>query len=157
MDNESVNQLYKSQSNRVISGVCVGIAEYYHTSPLVIRLLFILLALSNGIGAAVYFVLALLLPSKSEIIEESEIEFFENITSGTYVPEELAEVAPDPGFFDDLIIKENIMAFIIILFGLIILQIDVEPWALIPEPIRIPIIVVLIGFSFIVKSLHITK
>ena len=156
MSDETVTQLYKSQKDRIISGVAAGLAVYFHTSPGVIRLLFVLLALANGIGAVLYFVLALLLPSESEVIEEAEIEFFEHIVDGDYVPE--SEVTPEElGFFDDLVVKENILAFITILFGLIILQIDVEPWALIPEQIRIPIIVVLVGFAFIVKSLHITK
>lgn len=156
MQDETVTQLYKSQKDRVISGVAAGLATYFHTTPGVIRLLFVLLALANGIGAVIYFVLALLLPSESEVIEEAEIEFFEHIVDGDYVPE-TEVVQEENGFFDDLVSKENILAFITILFGLIILQIDVEPWALIPEQIRIPIIVVLIGFAFIVKSLHITK
>lgn len=34
-----VKRLYKSRRNKMVSGVCGGIAEYFNTDPTVIRLL----------------------------------------------------------------------------------------------------------------------
>ncbi len=157
MSDEIGLQLYKSQKNKVISGVSAGIADYLDVSPFLIRILFLLLTLANGIGAAIYFGLALLLPSESEVIEAAEIDFFEHITDGDYVPPAPENVNGKSSMIDEVIGKENILSFVIIFLGLIILQLDIHPWSLIPEVIRIPIIVILVGFSLIVKSLHISN
>ena len=53
-----LNGLYKSGKNKVLFGVCGGIAEHFKIDSLLIRLLFIFVP---G-GAAVYIILALLLP-----------------------------------------------------------------------------------------------
>ena len=53
-----LNGLCKSSRNKVLFGVCGGIAEHFRIDSLIIRLIFILVP---G-GAAVYVILALLLP-----------------------------------------------------------------------------------------------
>ena len=44
-------KLYRSRSNRMLAGVCGGLAEYANTDPTVMRVLFVLLAFATG-GAA---------------------------------------------------------------------------------------------------------
>ncbi len=55
-------RLSKSRTNRVIDGVCGGLAEYLGIDPLLVRLGFIILALLNGIGVLVYILLMIVLP-----------------------------------------------------------------------------------------------
>lgn len=57
--------LCKSQNNRVISGVCGGIAEYFGWSAMIVRLFFIF----SGIGILPYIILAMVMPySKSPLL-----------------------------------------------------------------------------------------
>ena len=55
-------RLTRSQSDRMFFGVAGGIGEYLNIDPVLIRLVFVLLTLSNGGGLLVYILLALLMP-----------------------------------------------------------------------------------------------
>lgn len=46
-------RLYRSSKDRIIGGVCGGIAEYFNTDPTIVRLLFVLLLLAS-FGTAVF-------------------------------------------------------------------------------------------------------
>lgn len=46
-------KLYKSRDNRMISGVCAGIAEYFNMDPTIIRLAWVLFSLLGYIIAAI--------------------------------------------------------------------------------------------------------
>jgi len=52
-------KLSKSWNNKVICGVCGGIAEYFNIDPLIIRLIFLF---TSGGTAIVYIILAIMLP-----------------------------------------------------------------------------------------------
>ncbi len=51
-------------SNRVLGGVCSGLAESLHVDPLWIRLAFVVLALIQGGGILVYLVLWIVMPER---------------------------------------------------------------------------------------------
>ena len=55
-------RLYRSGNERVLGGVCGGVAEYYKLDPTVIRILFILLTLVYGLGIVLYVALWLVMP-----------------------------------------------------------------------------------------------
>lgn len=57
-------RLYKSRTDRKISGVCAGIAEYFDLDPTFIRLLFIVLVFGLGTGLLAYFICALVMPEE---------------------------------------------------------------------------------------------
>lgn len=56
-------KLYKSNSNKVIAGVCGGLAEYFDFDASVIRILWALSVLMFGTGILVYIVCALVIPN----------------------------------------------------------------------------------------------
>jgi phage shock protein C len=52
-----------SRQNGLFLGVCGGLAARFGISPLIVRILFLLLLLPGGVpGVLLYFVLALLMP-----------------------------------------------------------------------------------------------
>lgn len=55
-------RLMRSRKERMIAGVCGGLAEYFHMDPTIVRVIFVLAALVNGIGLIVYLVLWLVMP-----------------------------------------------------------------------------------------------
>ncbi|MFL0245682.1 PspC domain-containing protein [Candidatus Clostridium stratigraminis] len=59
-------RLYKSNSNKVIAGVCGGLAEYFDIDPTIVRLGFVLFVLLGGSGILGYLICALVIPSKIE-------------------------------------------------------------------------------------------
>ena len=56
--NRGYRMLYKSESNRVIAGVCGGISEHFGWNATFVRLFF----LFSGIGLFTYIVLAIVIP-----------------------------------------------------------------------------------------------
>lgn len=62
-------KLYRNTSNKMIAGVCSGLAEYIGIDPTVVRLIWALIGLT-GAGILAYLVAALIIPEKpSNIID----------------------------------------------------------------------------------------
>jgi len=57
-------QLARSDSDRVISGVCGALANYFNMDSTLMRLIVILLALMGGIGLMTYLYAWMILPKK---------------------------------------------------------------------------------------------
>lgn len=55
-------KLYKSNQNKMIDGVCGGIAEYFGIDPTVVRLLWALFSLMGGCGILAYIIAAIIIP-----------------------------------------------------------------------------------------------
>jgi phage shock protein C len=57
-------QLYRSQKNKVIAGVCGGIAEHLDVDPVLVRLVYILLTFGTGLGPGliVYIIAWIIIP-----------------------------------------------------------------------------------------------
>ena len=58
------DRLYKSNQNKIIDGVCAGIAEYFGIDSLIMRLAFVALILGWGSGLLLYLLLWVLAPKK---------------------------------------------------------------------------------------------
>ena len=54
--------IHRSRNEKMIAGVCGGLAEWLDLDPSIVRLIFILMALTFGHGILVYLVLALVMP-----------------------------------------------------------------------------------------------
>ncbi|ACI18780.1 PspC domain-containing protein [Dictyoglomus thermophilum] len=70
-------RLYRSKKNRVILGVCGGIAEYLNIDPTIVRLIFIFLFIPFHFALIIaYFLSALVIPEEPEDLEKKD----DNIT-----------------------------------------------------------------------------
>lgn len=58
---ETPKKLYRSK-NKWIAGVCGGIAEYFNVDPLIVRIIWLVLALGYGVGILAYIIAWLLIP-----------------------------------------------------------------------------------------------
>ena len=59
----SRQRLYRSRSERMLFGVCGGLATYFDLDPTLVRLVFCVAdALATGIGLIVYIVMAIITP-----------------------------------------------------------------------------------------------
>ena len=59
-------RLYKSRDNRMLSGVCGGIAEYFDIDPTLVRLGWVLFCALGGSGILVYIIAAVIMPEQPE-------------------------------------------------------------------------------------------
>jgi phage shock protein C len=57
-------KLYRSKKNRMLGGVCGGIAEYLDTDPTLIRILWVLGSLLWGAGILAYILCWIIIPEK---------------------------------------------------------------------------------------------
>ncbi len=55
-------RLYKSRQNRMIGGVCGGVAEYFDIDPSIVRILWVLSIFLGGAGVLLYIVAMIVVP-----------------------------------------------------------------------------------------------
>ena len=58
-------KLYRNTSNKMLAGVCSGLAEYINIAPTVIRLIWALIGLT-GAGILAYLIAAIVIPEKPD-------------------------------------------------------------------------------------------
>ncbi len=57
-----VKRLHRSKDNKIIGGVCGGIAEYLNVDPVIIRILWIVMIFIGGTGILFYLIAWILMP-----------------------------------------------------------------------------------------------
>lgn len=55
-------RLYKSNENKMIDGVCGGLAEYFDIDPTLVRLGWVLFCALGGSGFLAYIIAAIIIP-----------------------------------------------------------------------------------------------
>lgn len=61
---EPVKRLYRSKNDRMIAGVCGGIAQYFHIDPTLVRLLAVVGLLLAGGTFWAYIIMAIVIPTE---------------------------------------------------------------------------------------------
>lgn len=56
------HRLYRSRTNRMVSGVCGGLGEYLGLDPTWIRLAFLAFTLAGGAGILIYILMLIIVP-----------------------------------------------------------------------------------------------
>lgn len=136
-------RLYRSNDEKMIAGVCGGIAEYFNVDPVWIRLIAILLIFLNGIGILAYIILWILVPenpnqkTKKTIVEMRVDEFKESIKNND-------KKSNSSGYL--------IIGIILILIGLLFLYRNF--WGFwFPGEWIWPLLIVAVGIVLVVRSL----
>ncbi|OAA31028.1 hypothetical protein AT15_08620 [Kosmotoga arenicorallina S304] len=103
-----MKKLYKSRKNKVIDGVCGGLAEYLEIDATVVRLLWALTTFIWGAGILLYILAMIIVPR--EPIEEETKEIFE---------EKGQKISEKPLHNEN--IGKILIAFVVIIIGLFLL------------------------------------
>ena len=61
-----MKKLYKSNNNKMIAGVCGGVAEYFGWDPTIVRLVWAALAIGGGGGLLAYIIAAVIMPEEGK-------------------------------------------------------------------------------------------
>ena len=85
----SETRLTRSNNDRVIAGVCGGLAAYLDIDSVLVRLAFVILLFASGIGIPIYVILWIVMPeqdsdisSDAEVIQKNLGEMGETVHSG---------------------------------------------------------------------------
>lgn len=150
-------RLYRSSSNRMIAGVCGGLAEYFDMDPTVVRLIAVLTLFIGFFPSVIaYIVLAIVVPAQDstttrpeEMVKENVREMKQTATEigkeiqSTFTEEKPQEArSPSPGNRGTWTI-----GIIIIVIGIVLLittLIDVWRWWVVG-----PVILIIIGLLLI--------
>ena len=82
-------KLYRNPKDKMLTGVCSGLAAYTNTDPVVWRLLFVLLVMVYGVGIITYIMLAIVVP------EARTPEQLLQMEGKDVTPQNLADVVVD--------------------------------------------------------------
>lgn len=74
-------KLRKSNKNKMVAGVCGGVAEYFNIDPTIVRLIFVILGLLRGSGLLIYIIAAIVMPSAVENFETATDDEVNNLKS----------------------------------------------------------------------------
>lgn len=67
-----MKKLYRSENNRVLCGVCGGIAEYFGIDATLVRIGFIIFSLACGSGVLAYLAASVIMPYRKTAVSETE-------------------------------------------------------------------------------------
>ena len=69
----SDKRLVRNTHDEMVGGVCSGIANYLNIDPVIVRLVFVLLALGGGHGILAYHILWVLMPTDEEPVAKANV------------------------------------------------------------------------------------
>ncbi len=67
MTTPSYRKLYRSNKEKVLGGVCGGLAEYFNIDPTIVRLAFVALSIWGGSGLLLYLIMWIVVPEEPSI------------------------------------------------------------------------------------------
>ncbi|MDX1535819.1 MAG: PspC domain-containing protein [Candidatus Spechtbacterales bacterium] len=154
---KSSKKLYRSRMDKMVAGVAGGIGEYFNIDPVLIRLLFVLLALAEGAGVLLYIILIFIVP-KAPITENASAEEEEE-KSGDPVDEVVADVKEGvqetvkkmKDNSDVMFSEKRVLGFGVIIIGIIVLLSETFPVILLGQEIIWAILIILLGLFIIFK------
>lgn len=74
VEHESVKKLYRNPDDRVLGGVSSGLANYFKTDSIVLRIAFIIFTVAGGAGVLAYIVLWIITPKANSITDKMQMK-----------------------------------------------------------------------------------
>jgi phage shock protein C len=155
-------KLYRSRHDRILAGVCGGLAEYFQIDPVLVRLVFAVLALGGGTGILLYIILAVIIPLEpGEGVSGIKKEKLEGLAREVQsrvkeLAHEIKESIPEKKEASEEKRRDgrgrNILGLIIVAFGLILLIENIIPVRIFRADIFWPIVVVAVGLYLVFRS-----
>jgi|Deesub1362A_J573_1020465.scaffolds.fasta_scaffold00274_48 phage shock protein C len=160
-----MEKLQRSRKDKIIAGVCGGLAKYFGVDSTLIRLIFIVGAFLKGITILIYLVLAIIMPEEDaeevrKVREVGEVRGAgrveeKEVVSGV-VDSESPEVsegskAPENKEEEQLEGRKKLLAYALILIGVLFFVKDIIPFWLSDSQL-FAVILILIGIGLLVSK-----
>lgn len=114
--NES--RLTRNESDRMIAGICGGIAAYMELDSVLVRALFVLLLFASGIGFPIYMILWLIMPTDATVSESGNSVIQKNIDDLSQTISKSVNNTGNPGTIGGLLILFGVF-FLLRQFGIV--------------------------------------
>ena len=157
------SRLERSETNRVLAGVCGGIAEYLAVDATVVRVVFVVTALVTfGLGVLLYIVLLILMPQPGQpapFIKPSVSGTAADTTArleGDSAATQQTTVAPVDPAVREAEAERRRMAFgyVLIALGVVFLLGNVGAFRFVQWNVVWPIVLIGIGVLFLVQRVR---
>jgi phage shock protein PspC (stress-responsive transcriptional regulator) len=130
-------RLYRSRDDRLIFGVCGGLAKYFDIDPVIVRIITIVVALATGVGILAYIGMAIVVPLENSQVKEPKDVVKENVEeikqTATQLGEELRSTFERKEGAPEETAKDrhrgyNILGIILVVIGVIFLLNSLFSW-----------------------------
>lgn len=138
-------QLTRSSSDKMIGGVCGGLAAYLGIDSTLVRIAFALLGLASGIGVPLYLVLLLIIPQEENAGEPMSKVIQDNLDDLGEVFNSTMERARDNSS------GRNIFAFLLIGLGVYFL---LTQFGFLTKGLFWPILLIILGGALVSRWLQ---
>ncbi len=148
---EETKKLQRSRTDKILFGVCGGLSRHFNIDATLVRVIFILLTLSNGIGTVLYLALAIIVPKEPG--EDTPVDRREKIRDFAHeVGQKTKEMAREVSHNDWFIDSRNIFGLVVVIVGLMLLANQFFPYRFWPDWSLIwPVAIILLGLYIISK------
>jgi phage shock protein PspC (stress-responsive transcriptional regulator) len=86
-------RLTRSETDRMVAGVCSGLGEHFGLDPTLVRIVFVLLAVFGGSGVVLYLALWLIVPRTSRVDAAPRDIVRDSVDEGRGLAQDGAEAA----------------------------------------------------------------
>ena len=69
----SYHRMFRDPDNRIIGGVCSGLAAYWRVDPTIVRIIFVILSVFGMAGVLIYLILWIILPEATTVAQKLEM------------------------------------------------------------------------------------
>ena len=154
-------RLYRSRSDRMIWGVCGGLAKYFDLDPIIIRIITVLLIFASGVGILAYIILAIVVPLESSEAAEPKGVIKENVEEMKATASQLGDEIRATFVSEEGTTKEtakarsrtrNVLGIILIVIGILFLLANFNLMWWLRWTYLWPLVVVAIGLLIIVSA-----
>ena len=153
-------RLYRSKSDRMIWGVCGGLAKYFDVDPTLIRIIAVLSIFISGAGIIAYIILAIVVPSESSKAAEPKDAIKENVEelkkTASELGREIQSTFTGQGESEETTgvryRRRNLLGIIIIIIGILVLLSSFNVFWWFRWSYFWPIIIIAIGLLIIVSA-----
>ena len=90
---EQQHRLTRSETDRMLVGVCGGLGEYFGIDSTIVRIVFVLLAIFGASGIVLYLALWLIVPRASRIEASPRETFTDSVNEGWGLAQEGTQAA----------------------------------------------------------------
>ncbi len=144
-------KLYRSVTDKMLGGVCGGIAEYFSIDSVIIRLIFVLAVIFGGSGILAYIILWIIIPQKPYIFtpfnQESKTD--DNLTNDE--SEKKTSNEPQSNMSGKNLNNKTVFAGIfLVVLGVIILLSNFVPEFYFKD--YWPVVLIILGLAIILKA-----
>ncbi len=153
-----MDRLYRSRTDRVLLGVCGGLAKYLNIDPVIVRVIAVLLFFSGGLGLLAYIILAIVVPLEASEKKRTEDIIEENAEDIRHTAEKFGKDI-SRAFSDDKAEgseanrqfnrRRTVLALVLIGFGVLILVTSVGIWRWLNPGVAASLALIAVGLVII--------